>query len=265
VLAFDAGRLHVASALAALAGAVLIQVGTNYANDCFDFRRGADTAERLGPVRATQAGLVTPAAMLRATVIAFGLAAIAGAYLITRGGWPIAVIGATSILWGVLYTAGPLPLAYLGLGEPFVLVYFGPVAVAGTYYVQALELSWRAVLLGLAPGFLSVAILTVNNLRDIEGDRRAGKRTLAVRLGRTAARVEYLLSLAAAASVPLILWAETGRFRAAYATILVLLAAVPTVRTVLTSTEGPALNRALAETGRLLFLFTGFFALFWLP
>ena len=184
----DSG-FHAPAAFCCLLGALLIQVATNYANDYGDYIRGADTDERLGPVRATGAGLVTPAAMKRATGIAFAMALLPGLYIVYRGGWPFVLVGLLSISCGLLYTFGPVPFGYTGLADVVVLVFFGPVAVGGTYYVQALHIDWRVLVAGLAPGLFSVAILTVNNLRDIDTDRRAGKKTLAVRFGRTFARV----------------------------------------------------------------------------
>ncbi|MBI3119171.1 MAG: 1,4-dihydroxy-2-naphthoate octaprenyltransferase, partial [Candidatus Hydrogenedentes bacterium] len=161
-MAWEAGAFHPAAALAALAGAVLIQIGANFANDYFDFIKGTDTAERVGPTRVTQAGLVTPRQMRNATALVLALAFLIGLYLASRGGWPILLIGLLSIAFAVLYTGGPFPLAYLGLGDLFVLIFFGLVAVSGTYYVQALQLPLAALLAGIAPGLFSTAILTVN-------------------------------------------------------------------------------------------------------
>src|SRR5690606_30641410 len=163
-------------ALAALLGAFLIQIGTNLANDYHDFRRGSDTEERVGPVRVTQAGLIAPETVRAAAVATFGAAALVGVYLIAVAGWPVAVIGVAA---GVAYTAGPYPLAYHGLGELFVLVFFGWVAVAGTYFVQALHFRGDLLLAGAGVGALSAGILVVNNLRDRETDAVAGKHTLA--------------------------------------------------------------------------------------
>jgi 1,4-dihydroxy-2-naphthoate octaprenyltransferase len=264
VMAADARRFHWPAALCALAGALLIQVGTNYANDYFDHKKGADTAERIGPVRATQAGLVSPEAMRRAMIIVFALALVPGAYLVWRAGWPLVAIGLASILCGVLYTAGPAPLGYIGLADLFVMVFFGPVAVGGTYYVQALELPGYVAVAGLAPGLLSVALLTVNNLRDIDGDRAAGKRTLAVRFGRGFARAEYLVSLLLACiGVPLYLALHADHMLALFA-VATALPAASVVRTVFTHTEGPALNGALARTGKLLLAFSVLFSLGWI-
>jgi 1,4-dihydroxy-2-naphthoate octaprenyltransferase len=255
-------QLHLASAAAALIGALLIQIGTNFANDYFDFAKGTDTEERLGPLRVTSAGLVSPAAMKRAMMIVFALAIIVGAYLVWRGGWPIVVIGLLSILFGVLYTGGPYPLGYNGWGDIFVLIFFGPVAVAGTYYVQSLLLNPLAIIAGLAPGFFSVAILTVNNLRDIDNDRAAGKKTLAVRFGANFARSEYNYALFAACTVPLVLgFLFTGRPLAMVASLTVI-PAILAMRKV-GSVEGRDLNDCLTGTGRLLFLYSVLFSLGW--
>ena len=265
VMAYADGVFHALAALCAFLGAVLIQIGTNYANDYFDFVKGTDTAERVGPTRATQSGLVSPRAMLLATVLVFALAFVPGAYLVHRGGWPILTVGIVSILCGVLYTGGPYPLGYLGLGDVFVLFFFGPVAVAGTYYVQAQALSAAPVVAGLAPGLFSTAILTVNNLRDIEGDRIAGKKTLAVRFGRGFARFEYLASIAlASVGVPFALYWTTGEHRPILVSGAALLLALPLIYTVFTKTDGPALNGVLAGTGKLLLVFSLLFCVGWL-
>ena len=166
-MAYGEGKVHWLSAFLAAVGAILIQIGTNFSNDYYDYFRGVDKKERLGPLRVTQAGLVKPETMKRATILIFSLAFISGLYLIYRGGWPVLIIGLLSILFGILYTAGPYPLGYNGLGDIFVLIFFGLVAVGGTYYVQALEINKLVLLAGLSPGLFSTAILTVNNLRDI--------------------------------------------------------------------------------------------------
>jgi 1,4-dihydroxy-2-naphthoate octaprenyltransferase len=256
---------HGPSALCALVGAILIQIGTNYANDYFDFVKGTDTAGRLGPTRATQAGLIAPNTMRRAAMLTFLLVLVPGTYILWRGGWPFLIIGVLSILCGVLYTAGPYPLGYLGLGEVFVLIFFGPVAVGGTYYLQALKLTPHAILSGVAVGLLSVALLTVNNLRDIDEDRRAGKRTLAVRFGRTFARFEYAACLAVAALViPAYLVLATDRRLFGLVPLVVLGSGIPVMRVLLTTTDGPALNYVLAATGKLLLAFSVVFSLGWL-
>lgn len=262
-MAVGADGFHLLSALAALAGAVLIQIGTNFANDYFDFKKGADDIDRLGPTRATQAGLLSPSAMKRATFIIFSLAALVGLYLVWRGGLPILLIGLASILFGVLYTATRFAIGYLGLGDIFVLIFFGPVAVGGTYYVQALSINWAVIIAGIAPGLFSVAILTVNNLRDIQTDLVAGKKTLAVRFGVTFARLEYLATVAIACVIPAIMLATgDGRLYSAL-TVLVLLVAIAPVRKVFTLT-GTVLNDVLASTGRLLLLYALIFSIGWL-
>ena len=189
-------------ALGALAGALLIQIGTNLANDYFDFRKGADTEGRLGPTRVVQAGLLSPEAVLRGTVVVLALALLVGVYLVMVGGLPILVIGLAALLCAVIYTGGPFPLAYHGLGDLFVFVFFGLVAVGGTYWVQALEFRPDLLLAGAGVGALTTAILVVNNLRDREEDARVGKRTLAVRLGVGGTRLQYLLLLLGAMFVP---------------------------------------------------------------
>lgn len=263
VLAYADGVGHAPAAWAALAGAILIQIGTNYANDYFDFVKGADTAERQGPRRAVQSGLISPEAMRRATILVFGLAILVGLYLAARGGWPIVVVGVASILCGVLYTGGPYPLGYRGLGDLFVLVFFGPVAVAGTYYVQALDLDWRPIVAGLGPGLISVAILAVNNLRDRETDAKAGKRTLAVRLGVRFTRIEYTTTVLAACLSPLAFMAAGVAGVGMLLPLVALLAAWPIHRTIWQRTDGPALNGALADTGRLLMLYAVLFCIGW--
>lgn len=253
------------SALFALLGAIFIQIGANYANDYFDFVKGADRADRIGPTRATQAGLVTPEQMKRATMYAFGLASLAGLFLVYRGGLPILAIGLVSIACGVLYTGGPYPLGYLGLGEIFVLIFFGPVAVAGTYYVQAQSFDPLPVIAGLSPGLFSVAILTVNNLRDVETDRISGKNTLAVRLGKTFARWEYVSAVfAAAVLAPAYLCTVTGGHWLALAGLFAFPFSVRPIHTVFTSEDGPALNAVLAATGKRLLMFSLLFSLGWI-
>ena len=190
-LAATEGTFQAFTFIAALIGALFIQVGTNLSNDYSDARRGADTEDRLGPVRVTAGGLVPPRQVLVATYVAFGLAVLAGSYLIAVAGWELLLIGVASILAGVLYTGGPRPYGYEGLGEVFVFLFFGVVAVTGSYFAQVERLEWEAFVLAVPVGLLASAILVVNNVRDLETDRRAGKRTLAVRLGRERTRVLY--------------------------------------------------------------------------
>ncbi len=261
-MALEAGVLHVPAALCALLGAVFIQIGTNFSNDYVDFLKGADTEDRKGPLRVTQAGWVTPQAMKTATIIAFGLAVLAGLYLIWRGGWPILLVGLVSIACGVLYTAGRYSLAYLGLADLFVLVFFGPVAVGGTYYVQALHVSPQVLLMGLGPGLLAVAILLVNNIRDVQEDRAAGKKTLIVRLGRRFGVGLYGLCVLGALAVVLTLVWQTGRWWA-LATLLALPLAVPIVRKLAREENAFALNPLLGATGRLLLIYSVLFCIGW--
>jgi len=249
------GLEHLPAALAVLAAAICIQVGTNLANDYFDHFKGADTAERLGPVRATQAGLIAPGATRRAFIAAFALALLIGVYLLWRGGWPILLIGLSSLLLGVVYTGGPWSLAYLGLADFFAFAWFGPIAVAGTYYVQALKLSGLSLAAGLAPGLFSLALLTVNNHRDRAADIRAGKRSPAVRFGAAFSRGEYLCCVAGAALLPvsLMLWGGLPPWSLLAGASCALL--WPAARDILrVSPEaldfGARMNAALGATGR---------------
>ncbi|HZX40466.1 MAG TPA: 1,4-dihydroxy-2-naphthoate polyprenyltransferase, partial [Myxococcaceae bacterium] len=204
-LALGQGRAALWPALAALAGAVLIQVGTNLTNDYYDFRKGADTHERVGPTRVTQSGLIAPQTVLAAGAACFALAVVVGISLVVRGGWPFVIIGLASVLAGWAYTGGPYPLGYNGLGDLFVMVFFGLVAVPGTFYAQALQLApgfWPAA---VAIGATGTMILVVNNLRDLETDARAGKHTLVVRFGRGFGRAEYLALLVVALAMPVLM------------------------------------------------------------
>jgi 1,4-dihydroxy-2-naphthoate octaprenyltransferase len=261
-LAVADGGFHAPAALAALLGALLIQIGTNYANDYFDFVNGADTDARVGPSRATQAGLVAPSAMKMAFILTFALMIPVVAYLTWRAGWPVVAIGVSSVISGILYTGGPRPLGYMGLGDLFVLVFFGPVAVGGTYFVQTLAISPEILVAGLAPGLLSCAILVVNNLRDIESDATVGKNTLAVRFGPGFARGEYLLTLIGGALTPLVLLVMTGEHAAALLACAVLLPGIPVMRSMMTQ-SGAALDPNLGRTGKLLVLYSVLFSVGW--
>jgi 1,4-dihydroxy-2-naphthoate octaprenyltransferase len=263
VLVGTAGAIEVAGELprvgaffAALIGSIFIQIGTNLANDYSDAKRGADTVDRLGPVRVTAAGLVAPRSVLVATWVAFGVAVACGIYLASVAGPVIIAVGVASILAGVLYTGGPRPYGYAGLGELFVFLFFGLVAVNGSYYVQLEELDWFPFGLSVSIGCLATAILVVNNIRDIETDRRAGKRTVAVRIGRDATRRLYLALVGVAYLTLLItLLANDGPWWAALG-FLSLPLVVPAARPVLTRVDGPSLNQALAKTGALLAAFS---------
>jgi len=250
-LAATGGTFRPLTFVAATLGALFIQVGTNLSNDYSDARRGADTEDRLGPVRVTAGGLVPPRQVLVATYVAFGLAVLFGAYLIATTGWELLVIGVASILAGVLYTGGPRPYGYEGLGEVFVFLFFGVVAVAGSYFAQTEHWDWVPFALAVPVGLLAAAILVVNNVRDLETDRRAGKRTLAVRMGRARTRTLYLALLAGAFAAAAVPWLAGELDAWVLLCWLALPLAVPLARTVRTRTDGPALNRALAGTGML--------------
>lgn len=250
-LALGAGHFDPIAFLAALLGAMFIQVGTNLSNDYSDARRGADTDERLGPVRVTAGGLVPPSQVLLATYITFGAAALCGIYLIAVAGWELLAVGAASILAGVLYTGGPRPYGYEGLGEVFVFLFFGFVAVTGSYFVQVQQLPWQAFACSVPVGLLASAILVVNNVRDLETDRRAGKRTLAVRLGRSRTRALYAAMVLLAFAIPPLLWLAGGMTAWLLLCLLALPLALPVVKVVRTRVDGPSLNVALAKTGAL--------------
>jgi len=237
--------------VAALLGAIFIQVGTNLSNDYSDARRGADSEDRLGPVRVTAGGLVPPQRVLVATYISFGVAVLVGVYLIAVAGWVLLAIGAASILAGVLYTGGPRPYGYEGLGELFVFLFFGIVAVSGSFYVQVKHLRWEAFALAVPVGLLAAAILVVNNVRDIDTDRRAGKRTLAGRLGRGRARTLFALMVYGAYILAPVTWAFGPLSAWLLLPWLTLPVAAAVVREVRNRVDGPSLNRALAQSGLL--------------
>jgi 1,4-dihydroxy-2-naphthoate octaprenyltransferase len=242
--------------LAALVGSIFIQIGTNLANDYSDAKRGADTADRLGPVRVTASGMVTPQRVMRATWIAFAVAVACGIYLTVVAGWVILVIGALSIAAGVLYTGGPRPYGYAGFGEVFVFLFFGLVAVNGSYYAQLEELDALPLGLSISIGLLATAIIVVNNVRDVETDRRAGKNTLAVRIGRERAVGLYrLLVLGAFVVLPIALIAGDSSMLPLIGLLAAPLAIRP-AKTLAERRDGPALNGVLAATGGILAVFS---------
>jgi 1,4-dihydroxy-2-naphthoate polyprenyltransferase len=241
--------------LAALVGAVFIQVGTNLSNDYSDARRGADTEDRLGPVRVTAGGLVPPRQVLVATYISFGIAVLAGIYLTIVAGWQLLLVGAASILAGVLYTGGPRPYGYEGLGELFVFLFFGIVAVAGSFFVQAERLIWEAFALAVPVGLIASAIIVVNNFRDVDTDRRAGKKTLAVRLGRARTRDMYAAMIYGAFILAPVTWVFGPLRPWVLLPWLTLPLAARVVRLVRNNIDGPSLNQALAQTGVLQLVF----------
>lgn len=241
--------------LATIIGALFIQIGTNLSNDYSDARRGADTEDRLGPVRVTAGGLVPPSYVLYATWVAFGIAALAGVYLVIEAGWELLLIGAASIVAGVLYTGGPRPYGYVGLGEVFVFLFFGVVAVTGSFFVQTAQFSWEAVALSVPVGLLACAVLMVNNTRDMDTDRRAGKTTLAVRLGRERMRTVYSLTLYISFVLVPVIWLTTGLTAWINLGLLALPLAVPLAKTMRERSDGAALNKALGDTARLELVF----------
>jgi 1,4-dihydroxy-2-naphthoate polyprenyltransferase len=264
-IAASGGVAHAGAALAALTGALAIQIGTNFANDYFDFVKGTDDRPSLGRRRLLPSGMISPGTMARAAMIAFAVAVLVGLYLAGRGGWPVVAIGVASILAGILYTGGPMPYGYRGLGDVFVLVFFGPVAVAGTVYVQALAFDWRAVLAGFGPGLIATAILAVNNLRDAASDAASGKRTLAVILGPRFARIEHAACvLIGVAGVPLALVALGAAPAGVLLALGALIPAVPVIRSVATTDDPDTLNAALAGTGRVLGLYAVLVSVGWL-
>jgi len=252
------GGVALGPALAALGGALAIQIGTNFANDVFDAERGADGPDRIGPLRAVAAGLITAGAMKRAMIAAFGVATLLGVYLVAVAGWPVVAIGVASVLSGIAYTGGPWPLGYHGLGDLFVLVFFGFVAVCGTAFVQLGRVPDLAIAASVPVGALATAILVVNNLRDRVTDERVGKRTLAVRLGRRGALIEYAALVAVAYAVPAAL-AAGGRLAVALPLLSAPIGAAR-VRALIAAGDGPAFNHCLAATAQLLLLFGGLFA-----
>jgi 1,4-dihydroxy-2-naphthoate octaprenyltransferase len=240
---------------ATFASALLIQIGTNFANDYSDFHRGADHDGRLGPVRVTQSGLIGHASVRRGIVAAFGAATLLGCYLAWAGGWPIVAIGALSIIAALAYTGGPWPFGYHGLGDLFVFVFFGVIAVTGTAYLQSGRWSPFALALSVPVGLLVTNILVINNLRDLATDRAAGKVTLAVRLGERATRRQYVLFMAAAYLVVVALAVTSPVRRWLLLPLLTLPPAIGLCRRVLSGLAGRDLNAMLARTGQLLLLF----------
>ncbi len=259
-IAYKGGGFHFWAAFFAMLGAILIQIGTNFANDYFDFVNGADTEDRIGPTRATQAGLITPASMKYAFIITFALVVPIIGYMAYRGGWPLIGVGIASIISGILYTGGPKPLGYMGLGDIFVLVFFGPVAVAGTEYVQSLQLSTEAILAGFASGLISTAILVVNNLRDKDTDKHVGKNTLAVRFGATFVRIEYTLCFVITGLITAYL--ATVHSLWVFLALLPLLRSVPINRSMWTQ-SGADLDPNLGKTAQVLILYSLFLSVGW--
>ena len=259
-MAISEGVFAALPAAAALIGALLIQIGANFANDVFDYKKGADTTERLGPLRVTQAGLLTPGQVLAGMWITFALAALVGLYLVLVGGWPIVLIGLLSIAAGIAYTGGPFPLGYHGLGDIFVFIFFGLVAVCGTYYVQAGTVSSGVLWASIPVGLLATAILVVNNLRDIDTDRSAGKKTLAVRFGVRGAQLEYIGLLAISYAIPIIMGLNGASTFWVLLSWLSLPFVIPLINLIFNQ-KGRPLNQALAGTARLELLYGFLFSI----
>lgn len=260
-IAICQGRFNLTIFLFTLLTALGIQIGTNLSNDYFDFIKGADTQERKGFARMTQAGHVTPAKMRQVMIATFAITLLSGCYLIWHGGSIIAILLALSIALGVLYTGGPFPLAYLGLGELFVFFFFGPIAVLGTYYLQTGTFSQEALIAGLSPGSLSMAILIVNNVRDIAEDKKCNKKTLAVRFGKTFGQRQFLFAIFIAL-VPLLFFYSNHPF--SLLALLILLPALPLMRAMLTIQDPRLLNPLFAKTAQLQWLFTLLFCIGWM-
>ena len=254
-VAIQRGIFRPGAFAAALLGALFIQIGTNLANDYSDAKRGADAEDRVGPVRVTAGGLVPPRQVLVATYVTFGLAVVCGLYLVAVSGVELLFVGVASIAAGVLYTGGPKPYGYEGLGELFVFLFFGIVAVTGSAFAQLEEWPWEAFVLAVPIGLLASAILVVNNVRDMDSDKRAGKRTLAVRLGRERGRLIYALMVYGAYLVAPVVWFAGALSPWLLAPWLTLPLAVRLVRTVRRHADGPTLNAALAQTGMLQLVF----------
>ena len=258
-LAYHDGFLHILIFVMTLLAAVLIQVGANFANDVFDFEKGADREDRLGPTRATQSGLISSEKMKKAIWPIFALAICVGFYLAFIGGWPIVIIGLASIAAGIYYTGGPYPLGYHGFGDVFVFIFFGLIAVPGTYYLQSGTLNALSLYLGVVMGMLSTAILVVNNLRDLDTDRLSGKKTLAVQLGKTFSKIQYSTLILIPFLLPLYIWWNDENELSLIITIFALPIAFHLIKQVYSLT-GKDLNRVLSRTARFLFIFTLLFS-----
>jgi len=264
VIAHSQGGIRWMAALAALLGGVFIQIGTNLANDYFDFKKGADTETRIGPQRVTQSGLIKPETVKMGFMVSFGLAFLLGIYLVYLGGWPIVIIGLVSLLLGVIYTGGPFPLAYHGLAELPAFLFFGPVACATTTYVQTLAWSPEALVAGSSAGFFSMALLSINNLRDHEEDIKVGKRTLVAVFGRRFGVIEYSLSLLLATLLPLVLAFLVPERSLIALTAITSLMALHAIRTTVNYQDPVELLGVLKMTSKLQIIFTVIFLLSWM-
>jgi len=259
-LSWHDGYFRLDAVLVCLFTALLLQIGSNLANDVFDFERGTDTVERLGPTRVTQAGMLTPKQVKIGMAVVFALAGLSGLYLAWLGGWVIIILGIAAIISAIAYTGGPFPISYHGLGDIFVFIFFGLASVAGTYFIQAGSISPAVWWMTIPPGLIITAILVVNNLRDLENDRKAGKHTMAVRLGEKGTKIQYVVCMVIAY---LILFPVAYAGLIPWTTLSVWLSLplpIQGTKVVLTQ-KGRPLNAALAKTGQTALVFS---LLFWL-
>ncbi len=263
-MAFGDGVYHLPTAILCLVGAISIQIGTNLANDYFDFKNGADTEDRVGPTRVTQAGLISPGVVKWSFIFVFAITMLICALLVTRGGWPVIVLGVIAILSGIFYTAGSKPLGYIGLGDIFVFVFFGPVAVGYTYYLQSFEMNIAVILAGIAPGLISVAILAINNLRDYDTDQKSNKRTMVVRFGKIFGYYEYLFSIILAALMPTLIYLLIDDHKYILLSSLLIILSVPTFLQLLRIEDMRQLNPLLGKTGKLLMIYSVLFSIGWI-
>lgn len=262
-LAFYDVRISVLIAVFTLISALLIQIGTNLANDYFDFIKGTDTDKRVGPVRLIQAGMIKKNEMLAAFIITFAIAIFFGVFLVMRGGYPVLIIGFFAVLFGILYTAGPAPLGYIGLGDIFVFIFFGLISVVGTYYLQALRVNYVVFIASIAPGLLSIAILTANNIRDIKTDSQSGKKTLIVRFGYNFGIFEYLFCVIAAHLIPIVLVLITRSHYFSLISVLAIILAIKPVKLILSKSDPKSLIPVLGRTSQMLLIFSVLFSIGW--
>jgi 1,4-dihydroxy-2-naphthoate octaprenyltransferase len=253
-LAIHDGEFKPFIAFMTLLAAVLIQIGANFSNDVYDFLKGSDREDRLGPTRATQSGLIPPENMKKGMCLVFAMAICVGFYLASIGGWPIVWIGLASIASAIAYTGGPYPLGYHGWGDVFVFIFFGIIAVPGTYYLQSGIVSYDSILLGIPLGALSTAILIVNNLRDADTDIKSDKRTLAVRLGKPFVKIEYIVMMVIAFATPIYILQFWDEF-SLYIILFLLPISIQHIQSLYTKT-GEALNEVLVDTAKFLFHFS---------
>lgn len=258
-LSFFDGHFNILIFIVILIAAILIQIGTNFSNDLFDYLKGADNIDRLGPDRALQKGLVSKEEIQKAIIIVFILAIIFGFYLAYLGGWPIVIIGLLSIFSGIIYTGGPYPLAYNGFGDLFVFIFFGLIAVSGTYYLHSGIFSATSVVAGCTLGSLATAILVVNNLRDINTDKKYGKNTLAVYIGQKLTKIEYILLMIIAYSIPIYISYILGNKSGIYIVYFTLPISIRLILEILYK-QGRDLNGTLEGTAKLLLLYTILFS-----